>query len=109
VYAVLAFSVRRRLPELGIRAALGARPSDVRRDILGEAGLLVAVGLGAGAMVTLFSRRWLDTNLFPSGISEPAALGLAAAGVILAAAVSTIVPAVRASRIDPIQAMREQS
>jgi predicted permease len=109
VYAVLAFSVRRRLPELGIRAALGARPSDVRRAILGEAGLLVAVGLGAGAMVTLFSRPWLDANLFPSGISEPAAVGLAAAGLILAATVSTIVPAVRASRIDPIRAMRERS
>jgi ABC-type antimicrobial peptide transport system permease subunit len=94
---------------LGIRAALGARPSDVRRDILGEGGLLVAVGLGVGAMATLFSRPWLDANLFPSAISEPAAVGVATAGVILAATVSTIVPAVCASRIDPIRAMRERS
>ncbi|MEP6916028.1 MAG: ABC transporter permease [Acidobacteriota bacterium] len=105
VYAVLAFSVRRRLPELGIRAALGARPSDVRRAVVREAGLLVAAGLGSGAAVSFLVRPWLDANLFPVGVSEPAAAVLAGAAVVLAAAISTIVPAVRASRVDPVRAL----
>src|SRR6185503_9307095 len=75
VYAVLAFSVRRRLPELGIRAALGARPSDVRRTVLREAALLVVVGVASGAAFSLFVRPWLDANLFPGGTSETAAAG----------------------------------
>ena len=105
VYAVLAFSVRRRLPELGIRAALGARPSDVRRTVLREAALLVVGGVAAGATVSLLVRPWLDANLFPVGVSESAAAILAGAGVVVVAAISTIVPAGRASRVDPVRAL----
>jgi ABC-type antimicrobial peptide transport system permease subunit len=105
VYAVLAFSVRRRLPELGIRTALGARPSDVRRAVLNEAALLVIAGIACGAAISLFIRPLLDPNLFPAGINESLAAVLAGAGVVLAAAVSTIVPAVRASRVDPVRAL----
>jgi len=105
VYAVLAFSVRRRLPELGIRAALGARPSDVRWTVLREAALLVVVGVASGAAFSLFVRPWLDANLFPGGASETAAAVLAGAGVVLAATISTIVPAARASRVDPVRAL----
>jgi ABC-type antimicrobial peptide transport system permease subunit len=105
VYAVLAFSVRRRLPELGIRAALGARPSDVRWTVLREAALLVVVGVASGAAFSLFVRPWLDANLFPGGTSETAAAVLAGAGVVLAATISAIVPAARASRVDPVRAL----
>ena len=105
VYAVLAFSVRRRLPELGIRAALGARPSDVRRSVLREATLLVVVGVAVGATVSVFVRPLLDANLFPIGVSQSAAVALAGAGVVLTATISTIVPAIRASRVDPVRAL----
>ena len=105
VYAVLAFSVRRRLPELGIRAALGARPSDVRRTVLREAALLVVTGVAAGATASLLVHPWLDANLFPGGVSESAAAILAGVGVAVAATISTIVPAARASRVDPVRAL----
>ena len=105
VYAVLAFSVRRRLPELGIRAALGASPSEVRWAVVREGALLVAVGVASGAAVSAFVRPLLDANLFPVGVSEAAAVALAAAGIALVAAVSTIVPAARASRVDPVRAL----
>jgi predicted permease len=105
VYAVLAFSVRRRLPELGIRAALGARPSDVRRTVLREAALLITLGIASGAGISLLVRPWLGANLFPVGASASAATLLAGAGVAVAAAISTIVPAVRASRVDPVRAL----
>jgi ABC-type antimicrobial peptide transport system permease subunit len=105
VYAVLAFSVRRRLPELGIRAALGARPSDVRRTVLREAALLVVAGVAAGATVSLLVRPWLDAKLFPGGVSESVAAVLAGVGVVVAATISTIVPAARASRVDPVRAL----
>jgi len=105
VYAVLAFSVRRRLPELGIRSALGARPSDIRRAVLREGGLLVIIGLASGAILSLLVQPGLDANLFPAGVSESAATLLAAAGVVSVALVSTIVPARRASQVDPVRAM----
>ncbi len=105
VYAVLAFSVRRRLPELGIRAALGAQPGDVRRTVLHEAAVLVVVGVGCGATISLFIRPWLDANLFPVAVSESAAVVMAAAGIVLTAMIATIVPSLRASRVDPVRAL----
>jgi ABC-type antimicrobial peptide transport system permease subunit len=105
VYAVLAFSVRRRWPELGIRAALGAGPGDVRGAVIREAAGLLVAGLVFGAMAALLLRPWFDANLFPPGISEPAAAAAAAAGLALATAIAAIVPAARASRVDPIRAM----
>ncbi|HEY7058636.1 MAG TPA: ABC transporter permease [Vicinamibacterales bacterium] len=105
VYAVLAFSVRRRLPELGIRAALGARPSDVRRTVLREAALLIVLGVASGAAVSLFVRPLLDANLFQVGVSESVAATLAGIAVVLAATISTLVPAARAARIDPVRAL----
>jgi predicted permease len=105
VYAVLAFSVRRRLPELGIRAALGARPTDVRRAVLREAAVLVAIALAAGGIVTLVVSPWLGAELFPTGTSQSSAAMLAGAGVALAGAISAIVPAARAARVDPVRAL----
>jgi ABC-type antimicrobial peptide transport system permease subunit len=105
VYAVLAFSVRRRLPELGIRSALGARPSDIRRAVLRESGFLVVIGVASGAILSLLVHPWLDANLFPAGVSESAATVLAALGVVSVALISTIAPATRASRVDPVRAM----
>jgi len=105
VYAMLAFSVRRRLPELGIRAALGARPADVRRHVLTEAAVLLAVSIVAGCGVSVYVRPWLDANLFPSGVSEWTAVAAAAVGLALAAAISSVGPATRAARVDPLRAM----
>jgi ABC-type antimicrobial peptide transport system permease subunit len=107
VYAVLAFSVRRRLPELGIRSALGARPSDIRRAVLREAGFLVLIGVGSGAILSLLVHPWLDANLFPAGASKSAATVLAALGLLSVALISTIAPARRASRVDPVRAMAD--
>lgn len=108
VYAVLAFSVRRRLPELGIRSALGARPIDIRRTVVRESSRLIAVGVAAGALVSLLLRPWLDPDLFAVGVSGTLAAVLAAGGTVLAAAASTVVPAARASRVDTLRAMAER-
>ena len=105
VYAVLAFSVRRRLPELGIRAALGARPADVRGAVVREGALLVAAGIACGAVIGTIARPWLDANLFANGVNQSAAAILAAVGVGLAATFSTIVPAARAAGVDPVRAI----
>jgi ABC-type antimicrobial peptide transport system permease subunit len=65
----------------------------------------VITGVIAGAVVSVLSRPWLDANLFPAGVSHVVAALLAGAGVVLAAAVSTLVPAARASRVDPVRAL----
>ncbi len=105
VYAVLAYSVRRRMPELGIRAALGARPSDVRRTVMGEAALLVVMGLACGAALSVFALPWLDADPLTTGASYAAAAATAAGVVLVGATASTIVPALRASRVDPVRAL----
>ncbi|MEZ5317824.1 MAG: ADOP family duplicated permease [Vicinamibacterales bacterium] len=106
VYGVLAFSLSRRLPELGIRAALGAAPSAVRALILREALGLAIAGLGAGALLAVGVVPRLDADLFPTGTSTALALVRAMAGTAMTALVSSLIPAARAARVPPIGAMR---
>jgi ABC-type antimicrobial peptide transport system permease subunit len=101
VYSVMSYGVELRRREIGIRLALGATPRDVLARVLGE-GLLVTglgmlVGLGlAFAATTLFSRLLFGVSPF-----DAAALASAAAGLLTAAAVACLLPARRASRIEP--------
>jgi predicted permease len=108
LYGVIANAVSRRRKELGIRLALGAEPRRILRLVLGEAGLLVALGAAAGLPCALLTRRAIRSLLFdiPSGDWKSLA---AALGVLMTvAAFAAWIPARRASRVDPMVALRSE-
>jgi putative ABC transport system permease protein len=108
VYGLLSFSVSRRVRELGVRIALGAGRGRVMRLVLGQSALLVSIGLVAGIALALAVSRLLRTLLFGVRSEDPGTIALMAVGIAIAAAVASLPPALRASRIDPVVALREE-
>ncbi len=106
VYGVMACIVSYRVPEIGLRVALGARPQDVLRLILGQGGRLGAIGLVLGLVLALAGSRALDGLLFGVTASDPVVLGLVVIGVSLTLAVACYLPGRRAVAVDPMQALR---
>ena len=106
IYGVLAYGVAQRRREIGIRMALGAQPGDVRRLVMSQAAVLGAAGLAAGVASALLLTRTLSSLLFGVTASDPATFGAGCAllmGVVVAAA---YLPARRATRVDPMVALR---
>ena len=106
LYGLMAYSVARRTGEMGIRKALGARPWDVTRPILREALMLVAIGIALGLPVALALSRLLRAEFY--GVEPPDPLTMIGAVVVMAtvAALAAWIPACRAARIDPMEALR---
>jgi ABC-type antimicrobial peptide transport system permease subunit len=107
LYGAVSYAVARRRAELGVRLALGATPSRVRRLVLGDVGRVVAAGLAAGSLATLAATRLVAGFLYGVGPHDPAALAAAALALGAAAAVAGYVPARRAARTDPVAALRD--
>ena len=105
-YSVMAASVRQRHAEIGVRVALGASASAVRRLILGEGLWVAALGATIGLAGAMMAARMLRGLLFEVRPLDPPAMAAAALLVIGASAVACYVPAVRASRVDPLVALR---
>jgi predicted permease len=108
IAAVLAFSVSARTSEIGVRMSLGAQPAQVLAMILREGGFLVGVGLAIGVAVALWLAQLISGLLFGVGPHDPLTLG-SVAGVMAAVGVAACwIPAVRAARIAPSEALRAQ-
>jgi predicted permease len=106
LYGVLAYSVAQRTPEIGVRLALGADGARIRQMILRHVGRLAAVGVVAGVVAALVLGRFAASLLFRvEGADPPVMLG-AIAVVIVVAVSAAMLPAYRASRIDPARALR---
>jgi hypothetical protein len=112
LYGVLSYAVGLRRPEVGVRVALGARPADIRRLSLGEGILLAGVGVLAGAIGALGLARLLSGVvsglLFEVSPTDPAAYATVAAVLGVAAFLAAWLPARRASRVDPVVALRSE-
>ena len=112
LYGLLSFGVVQRTSELGIRMALGAGRGDVVRLVLGEAMILVAVGLAAGIPAALASARLASSQisglLFGLGATDPLTFVFAALGLTLVALVAAYLPARRASRVNPLTALKAE-
>jgi ABC-type antimicrobial peptide transport system permease subunit len=108
VAGVLAFSVSARTREFGIRLAIGSEPRQLLKSVLAEGAVIAAVGIIAGALGGL-ALAWLASRLFGE-VRMPGVLPLAAAAVLLAAAaiLASLLPAVRASRVDVLEALRSE-
>jgi putative ABC transport system permease protein len=106
LFGVLSYAVGQRVPELGLRLAIGARPRDLLRLVLGDGLRLAGAGLAAGLLGALLLSRFLGSLLFEVSPRDPLALGATAVAVGLVSLAAALRPALRASRIDPAHALR---
>jgi ABC-type antimicrobial peptide transport system permease subunit len=106
VFGVLAFAVNQRLREFGIRLALGARPSDVARLVIGSALRIIAAGVAAGTIAAAVVGRVLTALLFGVRPLDPVALAAPAALLLFVALAACAAPALRAVRVDPAVSLR---
>ena len=106
LYGVMSYDVARRTQEIGIRMALGASAKTVAQLVLRETMLWVGLGLVLGLGAALATTRWLESLLFGLKPHDPITIGLAALVLLVVAAVAGYLPARRASRVDPLVALR---
>jgi predicted permease len=108
VHGVLAFQVARRTREIGVRMALGAGRAGIVRLVASEMFLVILAGLGAGVGVAYASGRYVQSQLFGLDAGDPLVFAAAAGVLLLSAAVATLMPALRASRIEVVRALRSE-
>jgi putative ABC transport system permease protein len=108
LYGVMSYMVARRRNEIGIRMALGADRRDVVRMVMREAGVLLGAGVLVGLVAAVAAARTATTLLFGLQPGDPTTLLMAAAGLGLVAMLASYVPALRASRLEPTEALREE-
>jgi predicted permease len=106
IYGVLAYTVRQRTQEIGVRMALGARAADVLRMVVGAGMKLVALGIAIGGLAALGLGRVLVSQLYGVTPTDPAAFAGSIAFLALIALVAVSVPARRAMRVPPMTALR---
>lgn len=106
LYGVVSQSVGRRLPELGVRRALGAAARDLAGEVVGEAARLTLVGLALGALGAIAAARLVRGLLYGVRPAEPAVLLGVVVLLVLAVALACLRPALRAARVDPAELLR---
>ena len=106
VYGVVAYSVSQRTHEIGVRMAIGARPADVVRMMVREGGGLAVVGVGVGSVAALAGAQLIRGLLFEVSASDPLTFAGVAAGLFGVALLASYIPARRATRVNPMIALR---
>ena len=106
LYGVMSYSVSQRTREIGIRMALGAEQRKVIGMVMREVLLLIAIGVGLGVPAALALTSVVKSQLYGLQAHDPWTLGLATALLVLVACAAGYVPALRASRVDPMKALR---
>jgi putative ABC transport system permease protein len=108
IYGVMAYSVRQRTGEIGIRMALGAGTAQVVRLVCLQGGRLIALGLALGVGGALLLTRFLSTMLFGVSAHDPLTFGAIALLLAIAAALACLLPARRAAGVNPMTALRSE-
>jgi putative ABC transport system permease protein len=106
LYGVTSYAVNRRRTEIGIRLALGAEPRSVVRMVLGRVAALVGAGIVIGGAASLWAAHFVSTLLYGLAPRDPATFIGAALVLIVIGGLAGLVPAARASRIDPARVLR---
>jgi len=108
MYGVLAYSVAQRSREIGVRMAVGATRAHILRLVLSQAAQSTALGLAAGIVAALLSGRIIAGLLFDTRTADPLSIAITAGLLAFAAALATIVPALRAASVNPNEALRAE-
>jgi ABC-type antimicrobial peptide transport system permease subunit len=108
VYGLLAYTVTRRTPEIGVRMALGAERGQMAWMVVRQSILLVIAGLLLGIPAALYAGRYLESLLFGLQATDPRAIAVAAAVLLAVALGAAYIPARSASRVDPLVALRAE-
>jgi putative ABC transport system permease protein len=107
IYGVLAYLTGQRVPEMGMRMALGAKAGDVMWLVLRQSLSMIVAGAGVGIVVALAGMRVLERLVTGMQPTEPGTLAMMIAVLMAAALCASFVPARRASRVDPMRALRQ--
>jgi putative ABC transport system permease protein len=108
IYGVLAYSVAERTREIGVRLAMGAQPGRIVAMVLGDGGRLVVIGFAIGMAGALAVSKFMADMLFNTPPRDPVSFTLAPLMLLMVGLVASWVPARRAARLDPIQALRAE-
>lgn len=108
IYGLMAYSVSQRTQEFGVRLALGARADDVLRQVLGQAARLTLVGVAAGAAAAFGVSRLIGALLYEVAPTDAATFAITSAGLLIVAMLAAYLPARRATRISPVEALRNE-
>jgi len=103
---VIAYSVAQRTHEIGVRMALGARRANVLNLVLRQGARLAAAGIAVGLTGAFAFTRLMRALLFDTSVQDAFTFGVMAAGLFAVALVASLIPAYRATRIDPVSALR---
>ena len=106
LYSVIAYNVTQRSHELGVRIALGAQTRDVLRLVVGSGVRVAAVGIVIGAMIALVAGKFVAPLLYRVSPKDPLIYALAGMTLLGVAVLASLVPARRATRVDPNTALR---
>lgn len=106
IYGVVSYAVSQRTHEIGVRMALGADRNAVLGSVLAGAMKMVLVGIGTGTLAAGAATRALESLLFGVGTSDPLTFGTASLVLVSVALIASYIPARRATRVDPLLALR---
>jgi putative ABC transport system permease protein len=106
VYSTVSYAVNQRTHEFGVRIALGARAADVVQQVLGEGLRTIAIGIVSGVLLALAGGKLIAALLYGIAPSDPSSIAIVATILVVIALAAALAPAWRASRADPVSALR---
>jgi putative ABC transport system permease protein len=108
LYGVIAYDVAQRMREMGVRVALGAQAADIRRLVLWQGVRVTAAGVALGVAVAFVTVKYVEKLLFATSARDPLAFGGATVVILVVAVLATLIPARRATKVDPVVALRAE-